>query len=153
VRLRIRSPKVENPGGDLVVLFPFPEKGLCPVRTFSDTRKEAEQRNLVEREMPVFRTDRGGAWSKNLFQKSLDKVVEKTKLVGKRGRIVCHSFRGGRGGIPSTLASQLTPEAVTSTQEWGRWRSTAYRTYTRHHITLKRKIFEKICKLLQDCSK
>ena len=138
VRLRIRSPKVENPGGDLIVLFRFPVKGMCPVEAFKVYKAAAEERGLTDKNLPVFRSGTGGAWPKRAFQKQLEKIVGRTGLVKGKGKIVCHSFRGG---IPSALAAQLSPEAAAATQEWGRWRSQAYIGYTRHHISLRREIF------------
>jgi hypothetical protein len=145
VRLRIRSPKVENPGGDLIVLFRFPVKGVCPVEAFKAYRAAAEEKGLIDKNLPVFRSGTGGAWPKRAFQKQLEKIVGRTGLVKGKGKIVCHSFRGG---IPSALAAQLSPEATAATQEWGRWRSQAYIGYTRHHISLRREIFAQVCKLL-----
>jgi hypothetical protein len=145
VRFRIRSPKVENPGGDLVILFRFPDPQTCAASVFRTYHEEAKKRGWVKKDSPVFRSDKGGAWTRKDFQTALDKIVKKTGLVGEKGKVVCHSFRGG---IPSALAAQMTPEATAATREWGRWRSVAYKGYTRHHVSLKKKIFERICSLL-----
>jgi hypothetical protein len=81
VRLRIRSPKVENPGGDLIVLFRFPVKGVCPVEAFKAYRAAAEEIGLIDKNLPVFRSGTGGAWPKRAFQKQLEKIVGRTGLV------------------------------------------------------------------------
>ena len=141
----IKSPKVPRPGGEIVLLFPCKKRSVCPVRVFQEYQEEARRRRLVENDLPVFRNEDGTSWGKFEFRNELDRYLAQTGVVKPGEKIVCHSFRGG---IPSMLDALGTPEAEGASQEWGRWRSSAYKCYTHYHMTKKRKIFETVCSLL-----
>jgi hypothetical protein len=141
----IKSPKVPRPGGEIVLLFPCKDRTVCPVRLFQEYQEVARETGLVEDDLPVFRNEDGTSWSKSEFRNELDYFMAQTGVVRTGEKIVCHSFRGG---IPSMLESLGTPEAEGASQEWGRWRSSAYKCYTHYHLTKKRKIFETVCSLL-----
>jgi integrase len=141
----IKSPKIPRPGGEIVLLFPCKDRTVCPVRLFQEYQEVARETGLVEDDLPVFRNEDGTSWSKSEFRNELDYFMAQTGVVRTGEKIVCHSFRGG---IPSMLESLGTPEAEGASQEWGRWRSSAYKCYTHYHLTKKRKIFETVCSLL-----
>jgi hypothetical protein len=145
VTLRLRSPKVEHAGGDLICLFPFPVPGLCPVAALRRLREKAKAAGLFDREEPVFRLEGGACWKRAAFNSTLRSVVERTGVSGEDSKVTGHSFRGG---IPSLLALQASPAAEAALKEWGRWRSQAYESYTQFHIATRKNIFGRITKLL-----
>jgi hypothetical protein len=145
IRVHVKSPKTKIPGGDLVMLFKFPVKSLCPVTVFQEYAEEARRKGLWDENLPIFRNEDGTSWAKFEFEKVLERTVRMTGVLDDDEKIVCHSFRAG---IPSYLAALGTPEGDGAAKEWGRWRSGAFKTYTRHHVATKREIFKCVCSLL-----
>jgi hypothetical protein len=145
IQVTIKSPKTRTPGGELVVLFRFPDEKLCPVAIFQEYELEARRRGLWDEGQPIFRNEDGSAWAKHEFQVELERMVRMTGVLKPDEKVVCHSFRAG---IPSILASIGTPEAEDAAKEWGRWRSGAYKLYTKQQLSMKRKIFHSVSQLL-----
>ena len=145
VTLRIRSPKMEHVGGDLVCFFPFPIQGLCPVSALKRWRDRAMAAGLYQKEGPVFRLESGVCWNRAGFNHTLKSFVQKTGVSGGESKVTGHSFRGG---IPSVLATEASPAAEAALKEWGRWRSQAFECYTQFHVATRREIFNRISKLL-----
>ena len=143
--IHVKSPKTKTPGGDMVMLFKFPVKSMCPVTVFQEFQEEARKKGLWNESLPIFRNEDGTAWAKFEFEKELERIMRITGILEDDEKIVCHSFRAG---IPSHLAAMGTPEADGAAKEWGRWRSGAFKTYTKHHVATKREIFKCVCSLL-----
>jgi hypothetical protein len=145
ILVHLKSPKTKTPGGDIVMLFRFPAQAMCPVRVFQEYSEEARRKGLWDENLPIFRNENGTSWAKFEFEKVLERITRMTGVLEGDEKIVCHSFRAG---IPSSLAAQGTAEADGAAKEWGRWRSSAFKSYTRQHITTKREIFKNICSIL-----
>jgi len=145
IQVVVKSPKSGTPGGELVVLFRFSETRLCPMATFLEYELEAKKRGLYEERKPIFRNVDGTAYAKYEFQAELERIVRMTGILREDEKLVCHSFRAG---IPSVLAALGTPEAEGAAREWGRWRSGAYKLYTKQQLSMKREIFCSVSKLL-----
>jgi len=145
VTLHLRSPKVEHTGGDLICFFPFPVPGLCPVSALRRLKERATAAGVYESRQPVFRLENGTCWSRAAFNNTLRSVVNRTGVAGEESKVTGHSFRGG---IPSLLATEASPAAEAALKEWGRWRSQAFVSYTQFHVETRRKIFDRISKLL-----
>jgi hypothetical protein len=145
IRVVVKSPKTRNPGGDAVMLFKFPRKEMCPVTVFQEYAEEARKKGLWNESLPIFRNEDGSSWAKYEFEKELERITRMTGTLGNDEKVVCHSFRAG---IPSYLSALGTPEAEEAAKEWGRWRSCAFKAYTKHHISAKKEIFKNICLIL-----
>ena len=143
--IQVKSPKTKTPGGDLVVMFKFPVKSMCPVTVFQEYSEETRRKGLWDENLPIFRNEDGTNWAKFEFGKVLERLTRMTGILEEGEKIVSHSFRAG---IPSHLAALGTPEADGAAKEWGRWRSEAFKTYTKHHVAAKKEIFKTVCSLL-----
>jgi len=145
IKVTLKTPKTASPGGDLVILFEFPDKQMCPVTIFQEYQEEARAKGLWDENQPVFRNTDGTAWAKFEFQAELNRLMATTGILKGDEKLACHSFRAG---IPSMLAALGTPEAEGAAKEWGRWRSKAYLLYTKHQLSLKKNVFRTISRLL-----
>ena len=137
--LRIRSHKSGHEGGDLVILFPYKEKTLCPVKNFNSWASRCS------REGAVFARQNGDLWTKQHFNQILQALMVETGLLEENETVSGHSFRAG---IPSALGALGTADGRVALSEWGRWQSAAYAAYTRQHVEAKRAIFRKIESIL-----
>jgi hypothetical protein len=146
MRVKVKSPKVTTPGGDEIVLFSYPRKGMCPIEAIKSLQSEAERLGLREEGMPIFREETGENWIRAHYQKDLESLMKRVGVLKEGEQVTGHSFRSG---IASLLASSPSTQHVEALKEWGRWRSSAYQSYTRHHVSSRRRIFKIICQLLQ----
>ena len=145
IRLKITSAKIIHKEADLVVLFPFKDPSLCPVHAFNTYRRLAIEKGVFDLNLPVFRKSNGENWTKIELNTLLPILMAKTGLLKEGELFSGHSFRSG---IPSLLGALPDSAAVSALKEWGRWRSDAYRCYTKYHVSHKRIIFNQICDLL-----
>ncbi len=126
----------------MISLFPFPKFNCCPIaalRSLKISSSECEN-------SPVF-TFRNGSF---LTNQKLNAVIRffLEKRIGKRAaNYSCQSFTGG---LPSALASKSSIENDGSIKKWGRWKSDAFKRYTRLDHIAKKAIFEKFVNALDE---
>ena len=144
VLIHIKSCKTKTVGGEYVDIFSFPGQGVCPVKALSKLKESSKS----DSDSPVFSFNSGVGLTLRSLNSTLRSLLE-PKLGEESKQFSGHSFRAG---IPAALARH--PE-LTSSDEimgWGRWKSTAYLSYTRLKVDQRRKVFNKIATVLNNSS-
>lgn len=142
ILIHVKTSKSREKEGEFVDIFSFSGQGICPVKSLLKL-KELSGSNYSP-DLPVF----SFSSSKFLTPRSLTQTIQTLlfPVIGSSSmEISGHSFRAA---IPSVLAK--FPEVSNSSEimGWGRWKSSAYITYTRLQKDQKRAIFAKITSLL-----
>jgi hypothetical protein len=140
ILLHIRIPKIPSKEGDFLDLFPFTDKTCCPVMALKRLFLMQNEMGILCKNMPVYRFPSG----KNLTLKKLNMVLR--ELLGdiyKEGTdsITCHSLRSA---IPTALHKTEQSTALTDAKDWGRWKSEAHKSYTKHHKRHRQNIFNRV---------
>ncbi len=143
VILHIKCSKARTKGGESVDLFSFPGHGCCPVKALS-LLKASHPPTLRFSSLPVFASPSGSLLTASQLN-SIIRSLLKSHLGDDSSSFSCHSFRAA---IPSLLAQH--PELASSDMimGWGRWKSSAYLSYTRLRSSQRRKVFAKIADIL-----
>jgi hypothetical protein len=136
IKVIVKSPKTSKNTNE-IYLFKFKNKDLCPVRNFGKLKKMQKNKNLYNREIPVFRFESGQLMSKSCFNKFLK---EKTSF-----NISGHVFRNA---IPTILANHPKLFNDQHVMGWGRWNSKAFLTYQKCKFKQKKWVFRKVEKYL-----
>ena len=134
----LKSPKIFNPKGEKVTLFPFPTKNLCPINAVSKLKKALKAEGIWDKNLPVFRLANGS----NLTIKKLNTVLHVTF---PNGKISCKSFRSA---IPSILANYPDLMNDRHVMGWGRWKSSSFLRYQQFDLKQKKWVFKKLAKIL-----
>jgi hypothetical protein len=101
---------------------------------------------ILSKNMPVYRFPSG----KNLTLKKLNMVLrEMLGDIFKEGTdsITCHSLRTA---IPTALHKTMQSTALTDTKDWGRWKSDAHKSYTKHHKRHRQNLFNRVTDALTE---
>ena len=145
VLIHVKVSKTRSKQGDFVDIFSFPGHGVCPVKSLLSLKKQAVN---VGPDCPVFCFDTGINLTLCNLNKTLRELLQ--SQLGDDSRLFSgHSFRAA---IPAVLAKY--PEVSNSDEimGWGRWKSSAYLTYTRLKADQRKKIFGKITAMLNSSS-
>ncbi len=136
--LQLRNTKVCK--HETVDIFSVPSNSSCPIKAM----RKYEKLSGRTPDKPVFH------WLSGVFMtvREVNKLISAClgpHIGSSASQISGHSFRAA---LPSRLAKY--PE-LTSSDEimgWGRWRSSAYLSYTRLKSDQRRKVFDKVLSLL-----
>jgi hypothetical protein len=137
IEVRLKCPK-ENRSGKEVVVDIFESGGtLCPVKAFT----RWQEKRQPEDGLPIFRDERGvpvtgkkmNSWLQTLLKKHVD--YDKARFTG-------HSFRIGLATTLGTLGF-----STDDIKEAGRWSSNAYEVYMKLPRKRRLAVAEKISKL------
>ncbi len=125
---------------ETVDIFSIPSDSTCPVLAL----RRFQLGSQWQPSSPVFTWLSGAQITPRDMNKLLPDLL-KPLLGSSASQISGHSFRAG---IPSLLAK--FPEESTSDEimGWGRWKSSAYLSYTKLKSDQRKKVFEKILSLL-----
>jgi len=137
ILIHFRSVKTNNPGGEFIDLFAIRDPSICPVAALKGLQSSLP---VVNPSWPVFCFSSGKCLTGKTFNSCIQSLLAPHLGVASK-ELSGHSFRAA---IPAMLAR--FPE-LSSSEEilgWGRWKSEAYRCYTRLRSDQKRKIFGKI---------
>jgi hypothetical protein len=135
ILIHLRCPKSDSEEGDFIDIFPFP--GCCPVEALTGL---AQNKPGHAGNSPVFQFESGKLLTVQKFTNIVRTLL--SKHLGPSSSLVsAHSFRAA---IPSILAK--FPDVVASTDicNWGRWRSSAFQSYTRLKQRQKFTLFKKV---------
>jgi hypothetical protein len=145
ILLRLKQPKSGAREGEYVDLFKFPGYKCCPVKAMKKLRQLLEGAGQCDPQLPVFRFKSGANLTMQHFNGVLAGLLSDVCKPGTDS-ISCHSFRAG---IPSTLS--LFPDLASEDhiKGWGRWKSDAYKNYTRLQLTQREGIFGRIAEALR----
>jgi hypothetical protein len=120
VRFEIKSGKTSNSEPIFVNLGTLPERRLCPRRAIKRLRTLQKKKKMFAQDLPVFRKGSG----ENL--RPVDLVRSLGRLEGSGGRYSAKSFRAG---VPTILAQNKGCFGALELKHFGRWKSTAFRSY------------------------
>ena len=142
ILIQIKQPKCKANSNEFVDLFTFPIKNCCPVKCLTGLKKHSKHGKNTKN--PVFTFKNGSLLTPVTFNCAIRNL-----LLGPLGKMSSdyssHSFRVA---IPSTLAK--SPDIATRDliKLWGRWESSAYKTYTRMKKEQRQNLHKKICTAL-----
>jgi hypothetical protein len=140
VKIRIKSAKVRGPPGNLSVLFPVPDRDLCPVSALVRLKNSENNLGMGEEKSPVFRENGGRLLTKKTFLTAVNAAnnTGKDYFTGK-------SFRAG---IPSALESFPSLFRESHLKALGRWRGRSYQTYMKNDEPEFRWVFQFVSTIL-----
>ncbi len=122
-----------------VDIFSVPHSSTCPLAAL----RRLQRLSSASASAPVFSWDSGLFVTIKDINKLLSSLLE-PYLGQSSSCISAHSFRAA---IPSLLASCPELSSSEEVMGWGRWRSSAYLSYTRLKSDQRRAIFTKILSL------
>ena len=134
----LKNPKVYNPKGEKVTLFPFELKKLCPITAMKNLKISQKKEGIWGVNLPVFRLFNGSNLTKNNLNKVLNTIFPNKK-------ISCKSFRSA---IPSILANFPNLMNDRHVMGWGRWKSSSFLRYQKFKIKQKKWVFKKMSNIL-----
>ena len=137
VLIRIKTPKSRNAGGELVDIFPFEGKGVCPVKALLQLKK---MQGKIPQNSPVFQFKSGKLLTTRNFVSTIRSLL-RCHIGESADEISGHSFRAG---IPAVMAKFPDMTSRDDVIGWGRWKSNAHLLYTRLKLAQKFAIFQKI---------
>jgi Phage integrase SAM-like domain len=126
VLICIKSGKTSGSKPVTVRLGSLPNKKFCPRSALKRLKNFQKAKNFYNPRLPVFRTSIEKGGSKNL--RPWDLVKEFKKFSIRKSDFSGKSFRSG---IPSILASSHRRFKANVLQNFGRWKSQAFRAYIR----------------------
>ena len=133
--------KNRTTGGDFVDVLSFPGHNVCPVKSLYALSNLSQCKGP---DQPVFKFDTGLNLTLRKLNSSIRELLEPT--LGPDSRLFTgHSFRAA---IPAVLAKHPELSSSDEIMGWGRWKSSAYLSYTRLKEDQRRKIFGKITNIL-----
>ena len=136
--LKLRNTKSGK--AECVDIFAIPACSTCPVKSLRKLRAASSALPSA----PVFTWQSGS----NITPRELNLLIPKLlePHIGQTAhQLSCHSFRAA---IPSLLASYPELSSSDEVMGWGRWKSSAYRCYTKLKSDQRRKVYNKILSLL-----
>lgn len=135
VQIRLKNPKEDKSGKDIIVDIFRNDKDCCPTRALEKWWSMKPPRAVNK---PAFRFADGGALSKRCFNKIIARCMNHHVPEGE-GFYSGHSFRAG---IPSMLGEMgYSDEDIMSV---GRWSSSAYETYVKMPRTRRQEMARRI---------
>jgi hypothetical protein len=139
--VHVKSPKTSGFPGHFIDLFSVPDTAYCPVKQLQILKENQIQNKIFCPDRPVFSlTDQVFLTTKSLIQ-SINAFLKPLHLLNQSDSISGHSFRQG---IPSLLASSPGSLSKLELQLWGRWDSSAFKSYLKLKKDQKHDIFKKI---------
>ena len=139
--IHVKVSKNRTTGGDFVDVFSFPGHNVCPVKSLYALSNLSQCKGP---DQPVFKFDTGLNLTLRKLNSSIRELLEPT--LGPDSRLFTgHSFRAA---IPAVLAKHPELSSSDEIMGWGRWKSSAYLSYTRLKEDQRRKIFGKITNIL-----
>lgn len=141
--IKVKSPK-SGRKGEVVELFDFPEKKLCPVKAIKDLRDLQERGGIFDVRKPVFRFGSGKCLTPSALNKILRHLSESGALDNKRV-----SGKSFRAGIPTDSEKDPGIFGESMVKNYGRWTSSAYLGYMKDPRAKKRWYFKALCELLK----
>ena len=140
ILIHIKVSKSRSKGGDYIDIFSFPGHNVCPVKTLYALKSMS----ICGPDQPVFCFESGKNLTLRGFNSTLQELLE--SQLGSDSRLFSgHSFRAA---IPAVLAKHPELSSSEEIMGWGRWKSSAYLSYTRLKEDQRRKIFNKISNIL-----
>ena len=137
-KIHIKSPKSNNPSGDTIYLFPFPNKKLCPVKALCKLKRVQKFCNNWNKKWPVFIKQNGEFWTKKVLNRQFRNFFPEKNISSK-------SFRAA---IPSILANHPDVLNDRHVMGWGRWRSSAFLGYQIFKRKQRRWVFDVLSDIL-----
>ena len=140
--LHIKCSKSRTKGGESVDIFSFPGHGCCPVKALLGLKNSHPP--SLSMDQPVFMSSSGTV----LTTAKLNKIIRSmlSLSLGDHGSLFsCHSFRAA---IPAVLAQHPDIASSDMIMGWGRWKSSAYMSYTRLKSAQRKLVFSKIADIL-----
>jgi hypothetical protein len=139
-KIRVKSAKVKGPPGNSVLLFPVPDKNLCPVTALCRLEKSERNLGMGSKESPVFRETNGNLLTKKVFLQ----IVNSTQG-GTNSTISGKSFQTG---LPSAMESFPEIFRDSHVKALGRWRGRSYQTYMKNDTPEFRWVFGRVASAL-----
>jgi hypothetical protein len=129
--------------GEIVDIFDFPQKGLCPINNLLRLAKMNKERRPFKLSNSVFALSTG----KVLTMRRMNQILKNTlnKCFPVIGRFSCHSFRSGLPSIMGAFPQYFTEQMI---REKGRWLSDSCRAYTKIHAIGYRDVHSKLVSIL-----
>ena len=144
VLIHVKNCKTKTLGGEYVDLFSFPGQGVCPVKALKKLRESSQS----DSDSPVFCFNTGVGLTLRSLNNTMRNLLE-SKLGEESKQFSGHSFRAG---IPAALAKHPELSSSDEIMGWGRWKSSAYLSYTRLKADQRKKVFSKIVTVLNNSS-
>ncbi len=138
VILKLRNTKSGK--AECVDIFSYPACSTCPVKSLRKLRAAS----TAQLSAPVFTWESGSNITPRELNLLLPKLLE-PHIGHAAHQLSCHSFRAA---IPSLLASFPELSSSDEVMGWGRWKSSAYLSYTKLKSDQRRKVYNKILSLL-----
>ncbi len=136
--------KTKGLKGEFIDLFPFTTGPCCPVKSLLKLRDLHISNSSFDLNKPVFMFASGKflttAKLNQLLRDLLSDICDKNN-----GMISCHSFRAG---IPSTLSGSAVNLLTEDIKNFGRWRGSSYKLYTRLEKDKRRLLYDRIYNVL-----
>ena len=145
VLIHIKLPKIRSTEGEFIDIFPFEGENCCPLAALKMHKNLQVKFGLFSPSGPVFRFSE----EKNLSVASFNRILRallKDVIPYGTDSITAHSFRAG---VASALARFPEIASREDVQGWGRWKSDAFKVYTRFDDDKKRATFATISKILR----
>jgi hypothetical protein len=132
--------------GDFIDLFPMKGHPCCPVAALKKLKELQENESKVKWEIakPVFTFSSGSYLTVNTFNELLKGLLRGVCEDGA-DVISAHSFRAA---IPSAIGAWPDLFQTSELKDWSRWRGSSFIVYCRSYRDQRRKLFEKIVKVL-----
>jgi len=140
----VKSPK-SGRKIELVEVFKFPKKKLCPVRLLRKLRSLQKKEGVFNPSLPVFRLGSGSC----LTQRSLNKFIGR---LGRKSAFGRKKWTGKSflGGLPSDMERGPPILEKKDYQKLGRWSSNAFECYLKENRAERKWEMEKIHRHLID---
>jgi Phage integrase, N-terminal SAM-like domain len=127
--------------GEFVDLFPIHGHPCCPVAALKKLKCLNE---TSKKEEPVFTFASGSYLTTNTMNVLLKELLK--DVCSDSDSISCHSFRAA---LATAICAWPDKFVVNELQEWSRWRGSSFLAYYRSYRDQRRKLFEKIVKILK----
>jgi hypothetical protein len=128
--------------GEFIDMYPIKDHPCCPVAALKKLKNLVESKSTEE--VPVFTFSSGQYLTvdklNNILKSLLTDVCE-----NGLDSITAHSFRAG---IPSAISACPDRFYTAELKEWSRWKGSSFLLYCRSYRDQRRKLFEKILKIL-----
>jgi len=141
VLIHVKTPKSACVSGEFVDIFSFNGHGVCPVKAIIKLRNSHK---CIDVNTPVFTFESGKCLTQKIFNDTVRSLLV-PRIGTSSAEISGHSFRAG---IPAVLAKFPNIANSDEIMGWGRWKSGAFKVYTRLLPDQRRDVFHKITNLL-----
>ena len=144
IKLKIKHPKINPATPIFIIIFPFPNKKLCPIKNLEKLKKLQKKKQIFSSNHSFLCYKKG----KFLTAKKFVKVI-KNSLKHSKYKKLHFSARSFRAGIPSEMESYPHLFNDLHSKNWGRWKSKSYQLYMKKDFSQKEWIFKRLISILK----